>query len=60
MEVKAGLNTKAKSLVAYVAKYSPELAVKFTAKKYGTSGVTRTYPLYMVLTFRDLEKEVQQ
>jgi predicted AAA+ superfamily ATPase len=59
IEVKSWLNTKAKSLAAYIAKYSPELAVKFTAKKYGTSGVTRTYPLYMVSTFRDLEKEVQ-
>ena len=51
IEVKAGANAKAKSLAAYIAKYSPELAVKFTAKKYGTSGVTRTYPLYMVSAF---------
>jgi len=56
--VKAGVKTKAKSLAAYIAKYSPELAVKFTAKKYGMTGVTRTYPLYMVSAFRGSQKEV--
>lgn len=51
IEVKAGTNTKAKSLAAYITKYSPNLALKFTAKKYGATGLIHTYPLYMVSNF---------
>ena len=48
IEVKAGVNTKAKSLAAYIAKYKPTSAVKFSAKKYGKTGIIQTQPLYMV------------
>jgi len=51
VEVKAGINTKAKSLTAYIAKYSPKLALKFTSKKYGKTDIIQTYPLYMVSNF---------
>jgi predicted AAA+ superfamily ATPase len=57
IEVKVGINTKAKSLAAYIEKYSPKLAVKFTPKKYGTIGITHTYPLYMVSTFNKALKD---
>ncbi len=48
IEVKAGVNTKAKSLAAYIEKYKPTSAVKFSAKKYGKTGIIQTQPLYMV------------
>ncbi len=51
IEVKAGINTKAKSLAAYIEKYSPETAVKFTPKKYGKTEIIETYPLYMAAVF---------
>ena len=52
VEVKAGINTKAKSLAAYIAKYSPKLALKFSSKKHGKTQITQTYPLYMVSNFK--------
>jgi len=52
VEVKAGTNTKAKSLQAYIAKYQPESSVKFTGKKYGYDKKnTFSFPLYMVSVF---------
>lgn len=52
VEVKAGTNTKAKSLQAYIAKYQPEYSVKFTGKKYGYDKKnTFSFPLYMVSVF---------
>jgi len=52
VEVKAGTNTKAKSLQAYIAKYQPEYSVKFTGKKYGHDKKnTFSFPLYMVSVF---------
>lgn len=53
VEVKAGKNRKAKSLAAYITKYSPEIAVKFTGDKYGKNKNMITYPLYMVSIFND-------
>lgn len=53
IEVKAGTNTKAKSLAAYIEKYAPERALKFTSKKYGKTGIIQTSPLYMVSNFRE-------
>lgn len=47
VEVKAGTNTRSKSLDAYMAKYSPEFAVRFSAKKSGKKGILHTFPLYM-------------
>lgn len=52
VEVKAGINTKAKSLQAFITKYIPEYSVKFTGKKYGYDGKnTYSFPLYMVSFF---------
>jgi len=52
VEVKAGTNTKAKSLQAYITKYQPKSSVKFTGKKYGYDKKnTFSFPLYMVSVF---------
>jgi uncharacterized protein len=56
VEVKAGFNTKAKSLLAFMNKYSPVYAVKFTGNKYGCDMRKRifNYPLYMISKFPGL------
>ena len=56
VEVKAGLNTKAKSLQAFIDKYSPVYSVKFTGNKFGCDRQKRifNYPLYMVSKFPKL------
>ncbi len=55
VEVKAGTNTKAKSLQAFINKYNPEYSVKFTGNKFGFDRVNRiyNYPLYMVSKFKE-------
>jgi len=49
-EVKAGINTKAKSLMAFINKYNPAYSVKFTGNKFGYDRQNRVYnyPLYMI------------
>jgi predicted AAA+ superfamily ATPase len=56
VEVKAGFNTKAKSLQAFINKYNPVYAVKFTGNKFGCDRQKRifNYPLYMILKFPEL------
>ena len=56
VEVKAGFNTKAKSLLAFINKYSPVYSVKFTGNKFGCDMRKRifNYPLYMILKFPEL------
>jgi hypothetical protein len=58
VEVKAVTNTKAKSLQAYMKKYEPEYALKFTANQYGFDDKNKiyNYPLYMVSNFERLVK----
>jgi len=53
VEVKAGINTKAKSLQAYINKYHPEMSIKFTGNKFGIDRQKRiyNYPLYMISKF---------
>jgi hypothetical protein len=53
IEVKAGTNTKAKSLQAYINKYDPLYALKFTGNQYGFDHKKKiyNYPLYMVSNF---------
>ena len=55
IEVKAGVNTKAKSLAAYISKYHPEMSYKFTGNRYGIDQRNRivNYPLYMVSKLLD-------
>lgn len=56
VEVKAGINTKAKSLLAFINKYRPVYSVKFTGNKFGCDMRKRifNYPLYMILKFPEL------
>jgi len=56
IEVKAGTNTKAKSLQAYINKYDPQYALKFTGNQYGFDDKNKVYnfPLYMVSNFAKL------
>ena len=56
VEVKAGFNTKAKSLQAFIDKYSPVYSVKFTGNKFGCDEQKRifNYPLYMISKFPEL------
>ena len=53
VEVKAGVNTRAKSLLAYINKYHPDMAFKFTGNKFGVDEQRNicNYPLYMVSKF---------
>ena len=53
VEVKAGFNTKAKSLQAFINKYLPGYAIKFTGNKFGYDRQKRiyNYPLYMISRF---------
>jgi len=59
VEVKAGFNTKAKSLQAFINKYNPVYAVKFTGNKFGCDRQKRifNYSLYMILKFPELSIE---
>ncbi|MBW2558597.1 MAG: ATP-binding protein [Deltaproteobacteria bacterium] len=59
VEVKAGFNTKAKSLQAFINKYSPVCSVKFTGNKFGCDKQKRifNYPLYMISKFPGLSIE---
>lgn len=58
VEVKAGFNTKAKSLQAFITKYHPAYAIKFTGNKFGCDNQKRiiNYPLYMISRFPELSK----
>ena len=56
IEVKSGINTKAKSLQAFINKYNPNYSVKFTGNKFGfdrQKGIFN-YPLYMISKFPEL------
>lgn len=56
IEVKAGTNTKAKSLQAYIKKYQPRVSIKFSGNRYGNDRRCNidNYPLYMVSRFPEL------
>ncbi len=51
IEVKAGINLKAKSLKAYMDKYNPPYAIKTSLLDYAVNGKIKNIPLYFV---RDL------
>ncbi len=57
-EVKAGINTKAKSLMAFISKYNPVYSVKFTGNKFGFDRKNKiyNYPLYMISKFPGLSQ----
>jgi predicted AAA+ superfamily ATPase len=48
LEVKSGIQTKAKSLNVYIEKYAPNLAIKSSLKNYGINGNLLSIPLYML------------
>ena len=56
IEVKAGMNTKAKSLLVFIDKYTPVYSLKFTGSKYGYDSHKRIYnfPLYLISRFPEL------
>ncbi len=56
IEVKAGINTKAKSLQAFIEKYKPLYSIKFSGNRYGRDYHRNidNYPLYMVSKFPEL------
>ncbi len=58
VEVKAGINSKAKSLLAFISKYNPVYSIKFTGNKFGFDRRNRifNYPLYMISKFPSLSK----
>ena len=58
IEVKAGVNTKAKSLQAFIDKYKPFYSIKFSGNRYGRDHHRKidNYPLYMVSKFPELSK----
>jgi len=59
VEVKAGTNTKAKSLFAFINKFDPDSSIKFTGNKYGYDSQHKIYnfPLYMTSKFPELLKQ---
>ncbi len=56
VEVKAGINTKAKSLLAFINKYRPIFSIKFTGNKFGYDKHRKiyNYPMYMISKFPEL------
>jgi len=59
VEVKSGVNTKSKSLQAYIQKYNPTYAIKFTENKFGIDKQKRiyNYPLYMISNYPKLSTQ---
>jgi len=53
IEVKSADNTKAKSLGVYVSAFSPEYAIKISAKNFGFENGIKTVPLYAVFCIRN-------
>ena len=51
IEVKAGINLKAKSLKTYIEKYHPEKALRFSLADYKTSDILTDIPLYAINFF---------
>ncbi len=56
VEVKAGTNTKAKSLLTYINKYHPEYAIKFSGKKFSVNNKLSVInvPLYQILQINNI------
>jgi len=53
LEVKSGIQTKAKSLNVYMEKFNPRLAIKSSLKNYGKSGNLLSIPLYLLGNLRE-------
>lgn len=58
IEVKANINTKAKSLKVYMDKFNPEFALRFSLKDYNRNKELIDIPLYLISNYKYfLEKE---
>ena len=49
IEIKSSDNTRSKSLQAYIKKYNPKKAFRFSTKNISTSGKIESYPIYMLM-----------
>lgn len=49
LEIKSSNNTRARSLKAYVEKYQPQIAMKFSTQNVSVQGSIVQYPLYMLM-----------
>ncbi len=52
IEVKAGINNRARSLGIYMDKYRPDYAIRISAKNFGFENKIRSVPLYAVFCIR--------
>lgn len=49
IEVKSSMNTRARSLKAYIDKYEPKRALRFSIRNLNISERIEDYPLYMLM-----------
>ena len=49
IEIKSSENTRSKSLLAYIDKYNPKRAFRFSTKNINISGKIESYPIYMLM-----------
>lgn len=49
IEIKSAMNTKARSLKAYIEKYKPHKAIRFSQRNINCNDVIEDYPLYMMM-----------
>ena len=56
VEVKSGLNVKAKSLKVYREKYTPPQALRFSMQNLKLDNGLLNIPLYLIHRFRDLRQ----
>lgn len=53
VEVKAGDNTKSKSLAQYIEKYNPKYAIRISSKNFGFVNNIKSIPLYAVFCIKN-------
>lgn len=57
IEIKSSTNTASKSLTAFIEKYDPPFALKFSTRNINTSNnKMKCYPIYMLMFIRDMDK----
>lgn len=57
LEVKAGDDTKSKSLGVYKEMYKPKYSIRISSKNFGFQNNIKSIPLYAVFCLNDLEKK---
>ncbi|MEA1975625.1 MAG: AAA family ATPase [Bacillota bacterium] len=53
VEVKAGFNTRSRSLNIYKKKYNPKYSIRISAKEFGFENDIKSVPLYAVFCIKD-------